>query len=60
MAVIAFFLLRGHTADEMLSLPFAEKLIYRAVYRAYIEENEKAAEEIENELKKQRGGMRNG
>lgn len=60
MAVIAFFLLRGHSLNEMLSLSTAEMMVYRATYRRYIEEQEEVAEEMEKEIKRRKGGVKFG
>ena len=43
--MISFFLLRGHTLDEMLSLTIAEKAVYTAAMVVYLEEVEEAVRE---------------
>lgn len=43
--MISFFLLRGHTLDEMLSLTTAEKAIFTASMAAYLEEVSEAVKE---------------
>lgn len=43
--MIGFYLLRGHTSDELLSLSTADKLFYAAAMMRYKEELEEIAKD---------------
>ena len=50
MAVIAYFLKKGHSLDELLGLSTKERWIYTAVYLDYLDHLKEISEGMEKEV----------